>query len=223
MPDSASMICCTSAAGMVTGDIAPIRMNGVEYDGLVGGGVLELRLEHPVVPAQWRVAVDQRDQRRRLLDRLARPEQDLGHRDGVGGVDARDDVAHVELVGQRLQRVDHVEVAAVERGVVGLGDHAAGGVERRRSSGRAARSCGSPPSCPRGVRRPRARTAARRRRRTPSSRRRCARCWRGCGPGGRTPAAPWRPARARSRGRGRPSCPRPSGPPGGTARARGRP
>jgi hypothetical protein len=29
MPDRASAICCTSAAGMVTGDIAPIRMNGV--------------------------------------------------------------------------------------------------------------------------------------------------------------------------------------------------
>ena len=29
MPVSASAICCTSAAGMVTGDIAPIRMNGV--------------------------------------------------------------------------------------------------------------------------------------------------------------------------------------------------
>ena len=29
MPVSASAICCTSAAGIVTGDIAPIRMNGV--------------------------------------------------------------------------------------------------------------------------------------------------------------------------------------------------
>ena len=29
MPVSASAICWTSAAGMVTGDIAPIRMNGV--------------------------------------------------------------------------------------------------------------------------------------------------------------------------------------------------
>ena len=33
MPDSASTICCTSAAGMVTGDIAPIRMNGVSTTG----------------------------------------------------------------------------------------------------------------------------------------------------------------------------------------------
>ena len=33
MPDSASVICWTSAAGMVTGDIAPIRMNGVSTTG----------------------------------------------------------------------------------------------------------------------------------------------------------------------------------------------
>src|SRR5262249_25121790 len=29
IPERASAICCTSAAGTVTGDIAPIRMNGV--------------------------------------------------------------------------------------------------------------------------------------------------------------------------------------------------
>ena len=40
---------------------------------------------------------------------------------------------------------------------------------------------------------------------------------RGCGPGRRTRAAPWRPARGRSRGRGRPCCPRPAGRPRGTA------
>ena len=33
MPVSASAICCTSAAGIVTGDIAPIRMNGVTTQG----------------------------------------------------------------------------------------------------------------------------------------------------------------------------------------------
>ena len=45
-------------------------------DGLAGRGVLELRLEHPVVPLQRRVAVDQRDRDRGLLDRLAAAEQD---------------------------------------------------------------------------------------------------------------------------------------------------
>src|SRR3954466_5524575 len=30
IPDSASAICCTSVAGMETGDIAPIRRNGVQ-------------------------------------------------------------------------------------------------------------------------------------------------------------------------------------------------
>ena len=33
MPESASTICCTSAAGIVTGDIAPIRMKGVSTTG----------------------------------------------------------------------------------------------------------------------------------------------------------------------------------------------
>ena len=33
MPDSASAICCTRAAGIVTGDIAPMRMNGVRTTG----------------------------------------------------------------------------------------------------------------------------------------------------------------------------------------------
>ena len=33
MPDSASAICWVSAAGIVTGDIAPIRMNGVRTTG----------------------------------------------------------------------------------------------------------------------------------------------------------------------------------------------
>ena len=40
---------------------------------------------------------------RRLLDRLAAAEEDLAHRDGVAGVDAADHVAHVDLVGERLQ------------------------------------------------------------------------------------------------------------------------
>ena len=33
MPERASTICWTSAAGIVTGDIAPIRMNGVSTTG----------------------------------------------------------------------------------------------------------------------------------------------------------------------------------------------
>ena len=33
MPESASVICCTRAAGTVTGDIAPIRMKGVSTTG----------------------------------------------------------------------------------------------------------------------------------------------------------------------------------------------
>ena len=36
IPDRASAICCTRAAGMVTGDIAPISRNGVSTDRIVG-------------------------------------------------------------------------------------------------------------------------------------------------------------------------------------------
>jgi hypothetical protein len=61
-----------------------------------------------------------------LLDDLATAEEDRAHLDGVAGVDARDDVAHVDLVGQRLQRVRHVEVPGVQRRVVGFADHATG-------------------------------------------------------------------------------------------------
>ena len=135
MPDSASTICWTSAAGIVTGDIAPIRMNGVSTTGWLAAEYSNCDSSIRSSQRSGRVAVDQRDDRRRLLDRLAGAEQDLGHRDGVRGVDAGDDVAHVDLVGQRLQRVGHVEVPAVERGVVGLVDHAAGRVEHREALG----------------------------------------------------------------------------------------
>jgi hypothetical protein len=76
--------------GIETGDIAPISRNGV-ITGWFARVVLELRVEHPVVPAQRRVAVDQRDRRRRLLDRLAAAEQDLAHRDRVARVRAGGD------------------------------------------------------------------------------------------------------------------------------------
>ena len=137
MPDSASAICCTSAAGIVTGDIAPIRMNGVSTTGWLAAEYSNCASSIRSSQRSGELQLISEMHRRRLLDRLARAEQDLGHRDGVRGVDPGDDVAHVDLVGQRLQRVDHVEVPAVERGVVGLVDHAAGRVERRRSSGRA--------------------------------------------------------------------------------------
>ena len=92
--------------------------------------VLEQGGEHPVVVAQRRVDVDQRDDRRRLLDRLA-PEHELRHRDRVRGVRARGDRAHERLVRERQQRVDHVQVARVERLVVRLADRSPGRVELR--------------------------------------------------------------------------------------------
>ena len=57
-PASASAVCCTSAAGTVTGAIAPISRNGVTTTAWPARGVLEQRLEHPLVVAQRRVDVD---------------------------------------------------------------------------------------------------------------------------------------------------------------------
>ena len=51
-PASASAVCCTSAAGIDAGDIAPISRNGVITHGLPGGGVDRHRLQHPRVVAQ---------------------------------------------------------------------------------------------------------------------------------------------------------------------------
>jgi hypothetical protein len=107
----------------------PHQQERGQYHRLGGPVVLELRVQHPVVPAQRGVAVDQRDRGRHTLDRLAPAEQDRRHRDRVGRVRPGDHVAHVDLVGQRLQRVDHVQVPGVERGVVRLADHATRRIE----------------------------------------------------------------------------------------------
>ena len=116
MPDSASAICCTSAAGIVTGDIAPISRNGVRTTGwlaaVYSNCASSMRSSQRSGELQLISEIDDR----RLLDGLAAAEEDLAHRDGVAGVDAGDDVAHEDLVGERLQRVDHVEVAASRAG-----------------------------------------------------------------------------------------------------------
>ena len=132
MPDSASASCCTRAAGIVTGDIAPISRNGVSTTGWFAAQYSncassirssqrsgELQLISEIVAGV--VSID-----------VAAAEQDLGHRDRVGGVRAGHHVAHVDLVGQGLQRVDHVQVPGVERGVVRLADHAPGRVQLRK-------------------------------------------------------------------------------------------
>ena len=129
MPESASTICCTSAAGIVTGDIAPIRMNGVSTTGWLAAVYSN---------CDSSIRSSQRSGELQLISEMSAGVSSIAAREPKRisviamvsrGVDAGDDVAHVDLVGQRLQRVDHVEVPAVERGVVGLVDHAAGGVE----------------------------------------------------------------------------------------------
>ena len=83
MPDSASAICCTSAAGIVTGDIAPIRMNGVSTTGWAAAeysnSASSIRSSQRSGELQLISEIDDR----RLLDRLAAAEEDLAHRDRV--------------------------------------------------------------------------------------------------------------------------------------------
>src|SRR5213592_3941699 len=111
IPDSASASCCVSAAGMVTGDIAPISRNGVSTTGwpaaqysnwassirssqrsgelqLISETVAGVRADagHGLAD-QLQLAADQRDRGRRPLDRRSAfpsgpAEQDLGHLDG---------------------------------------------------------------------------------------------------------------------------------------------
>ena len=129
MPASASASCWASAAGMVTGDIAPISRNGVSTTGWAAAQY-----------SNWASSIrsSQRSGELQLISEIVAgtrsidvpaAEQDLGHLDRVGGVRPGDHVAHVDLVGQRLQRVDHVQVPGVERRVVRLADHAAGRIQ----------------------------------------------------------------------------------------------
>ena len=88
MPDSASAICWTSAAGIVTGDIAPIRMNGVSTTGWLAAVYSNCASSIRSSQRSGRLQLISEIDRRRLLDRLPGAEEDLGHRDRVGGVRA---------------------------------------------------------------------------------------------------------------------------------------
>ena len=134
-------------------------------------------------------------------------------------VRARGDRAHERLVRERHQRVDHVEVARVERPVVRLADRPARRVELRERLREPDEVLEVVHRSRCAARSPRARTGSRRPPRRPCARRRCGRSARGCAPGCRTRAAPSRPARARSPGRASRSGRRPAGPPCGRARA----
>ena len=128
MPVSASAICCASADGIVTGDIAPMSRNGVSTTGW-------LAAEYSNCASSMRSS--QRSGELQLISEMQAgvcsiasrpPKQDLAHRDGVARVLAGHHVAHVDLVGERHGRVEHVEVPGVERRVVRLGDDAADAV-----------------------------------------------------------------------------------------------
>ena len=180
MPDSASAICCTSVAGIDTGDIAPISRNGVMMTAWLARLYSSIALS---------MRSSQRSGELQLISEIetgdsgsAPAEQDLAHRDRVARVLGGDHRAHVRLVGQRLQRVDHVEVARVERRGRRARRSCRPASRARRRTARAGRSSRSRPSSRRGARRPRARTAGRRRRRRPCGRRRCGASAPGCAP-----------------------------------------
>jgi len=127
--------CWASAAGIVTGDHRAHQAgNGVSTHGLVGPVVLELGVQHPGRPSAAASCS--------LISEIVagvrsmpspcpcppRPPNKISviaivfsPRFGPG-----DHVAHVDLVGHRLQRVDHVQVPGVEAAAsFGLADHAA--------------------------------------------------------------------------------------------------
>ena len=136
MPDSASASCCTSAAGMVTGDIAPISRNGVSTTGWLAAQY-----------SNWASSIrsSQRSGELQLiseivagvgLDRAPAPPNRISVILMVSAAfGPGHHVAHVDLVGQGLQRVDHVQVPGVERRVVRLADHPAGRVQLRERLG----------------------------------------------------------------------------------------
>ena len=141
MPDSASASCWTSAAGIVTGDIAPMSRNGVSTTGWLA------RLY-----SNWASSMrsSQRSGELQLISEIvagvssmvSRPPNRISVIAIVSArVRARDDVAHVDLVGQGLQGEDHVEVPRVERGVVRLADHSAGRVELGEALGQHGEAC----------------------------------------------------------------------------------
>ena len=86
MPVSASAICCTSAAGIVTGDIAPIRMNGVSTTAWLAAAYSNSASSIRSSQRSGELQLISEIGRRRLLDAPTAsrpPKQDRAHRDGV--------------------------------------------------------------------------------------------------------------------------------------------
>ena len=101
---------------------------------LVGARIDLERAEHGLVPDQRRVAVDQRDDHRVLVDELL-AEQDARHPQRVLGALGRGHRPHERLVGVLDRAVGDVQVALGDRDVDRLADHRPGVVHRRRHVG----------------------------------------------------------------------------------------
>src|SRR5215211_1754392 len=116
IPDSASAICCTSVAGIETGDIAPIRRNGV---------VMTAWLARLYSSIALSMRSSQRSGELQLISEIdtgARSIASAPPRHGLRAPDALGQALHGlrDLGRERLERVDHVEVARVERPVLRL-------------------------------------------------------------------------------------------------------
>ncbi len=211
IPASASAICCTSVAGTVTGDIAPISRNGVITTGLVRRGCT--RASRPACGRRSEAAsctlISEIDDRR-ALDRLARRRCRISLMRIVSAAFGPDVTEPMWSLSESVCRAYTMSrwressgrslgSQIVPPGGVELGErlrepHELLEVGHRRLAAVVALA---------HERRP-----VHARRTTMSSPPTCTECSRVAGAAGRTRAAPWRPARARSRGRGRRSRPR---------------
>ena len=101
---------------------------------LVRLGIGARGAQHHRVPDERRVGVDQAEADRVVLE-IVRTEGDAGQLDGVAGALWRRDRAHERLVAVADVRIDHVEVALVDRHVHRLAHRPARVVEMRRHVG----------------------------------------------------------------------------------------
>ena len=172
---------CASPAAVVTGPMAPPRMNGTQTTAWLAAAIGPDDPRGLAVEDEGRVHVDVAEDHAVPVDEL-RAEQDAAHLDRIGrpaGVRHR---AHEGFVGEPHVRVHHVEMALVDGQVDRLADRPSGVVDPGRKHRRASRNCGSRRSCRSGgPGRDRPRRESRMRARTPSPARRSAPSVRGCG------------------------------------------
>ncbi len=129
-PAMVSACACAIAPALVTGPIAPPRMNGTMtaawFDACIGAQ----GRGHGRVPDQRRVDIDIAEDDAVLIGELF-AEDDARHFDRLFRPAFRRHRAHEGAVGIFDMGIDHVEMALVDRHIHRLADRAAGMVQRR--------------------------------------------------------------------------------------------